>query len=52
MLLKGCFSAIRNPKAHEPKILWNGEENVIDYFSLISMLYKKLDNAIVIKTLY
>lgn len=51
MLLKGCFSAIRNPKAHEPKILWNGEDDVIDYFSLISMLYKKLDNAYVVKTL-
>ena len=21
-LLKGCFSAVRNPLAHEPKILW------------------------------
>ena len=52
MLLKGCFSAIRNPKAHEPKILWSGEDDVIDYFSLISMLYKKLDSAIVVKTLY
>lgn len=49
LLLKGCFSAIRNPRAHEPKILWNGEDDVIDYFSLISMLYKKLENVIVVK---
>ncbi len=51
LLLKGCFSAIRNPRAHEPKILWNGEDDVIDYFSLISMLYKKLENVIVVKKL-
>ena len=24
-LLKGCFQAVRNPLAHEPKILWHGE---------------------------
>lgn len=23
-LLKGCFAAVRNPLAHEPKILWEG----------------------------
>lgn len=46
MLLKGCFGAIRNPMAHEPKILWQGEEDAADYLSLISLLHRRLDNAI------
>lgn len=45
-LLKGCFAAVRNPLAHEPKILWDGEEDAADYFSLISMLQRGLDNAV------
>jgi len=49
MLLKGCFAAIRNPLAHEPRILWTGEEDALDYFTLLSMLHRKLDSAIVIK---
>jgi uncharacterized protein (TIGR02391 family) len=49
LLLKGCFSAIRNPRAHEPKILWtNDEHEVADYLTLISLLYRKLDNAVLI----
>ena len=48
-LLKGCFSAVRNPLAHRPKILWKGEDDIIDYFSLISFLHRKLDNCIVIQ---
>ncbi len=27
LLLKGSFAAIRNPTAHEPKILWQGEDD-------------------------
>lgn len=49
-LLKGCFGAIRNPLAHEPKILWSGEDDAADYLSLISLLHRKLDNCISIKT--
>lgn len=45
-LLKGCFAAIRNPLAHEPKILWEGEEDAADYLSLISLLHRKLDYAV------
>ncbi|MCA9463522.1 MAG: TIGR02391 family protein [Nitrospira sp.] len=45
-LLKGCFGAIRNPLAHEPKILWDGEDDAADYLSLISLLHRKLDNCI------
>ena len=45
-LLKGCFAAIRNPLAHEPKILWNGEDDAADYLTLISLLHRKLDNCV------
>lgn len=44
-LLKGCFGAIRNPCAHTPKILWEGEDDAADYLSLISLLHRKLDTA-------
>jgi uncharacterized protein (TIGR02391 family) len=44
-LLKGCFAAIRNPLAHEPKILWEGENDASDYLTLISLLHRKLDNV-------
>lgn len=46
MLLKGCFAAVRNPLAHEPKILWQGEDDAADYFSLISLLHRKLDDSV------
>lgn len=45
-LLKGCFSAVRNPLAHEPKILWEGEEDAADYLSLILLLHRKLDDCV------
>ncbi|MBI4965018.1 MAG: TIGR02391 family protein [Desulfomonile tiedjei] len=48
LLLKGCFCAIRNPLAHEPKILWKGEDDAADYLTLISLLHRKLDEAFVV----
>lgn len=45
-LLKGCFAAVRNPLAHEPKILWDGEDDAADYFTLISLLHRKLDDCV------
>ncbi|NTV47970.1 MAG: TIGR02391 family protein [Chlorobiales bacterium] len=45
-LLKGCFAAVRNPLAHEPKILWKGEDDAADYLSLISLLHRKLDDSV------
>ena len=45
-LLKGCFAAVRNPLAHEPKILWQGEDDAADYLSLISLLHRKLDESV------
>ena len=44
-LLKGCFGAVRNPLAHEPKIMWDGEDDAADYFTLISLLLRKLDGC-------
>ena len=49
LLLKGAFAAIRNPTAHEPKILWQGEDDAADYFTLLSLLHRKLDSAQAIK---
>ena len=37
-LLKGCFATIRNPRAHEPRILWKDEDDTIDYLTLVSVL--------------
>ncbi|PKO33184.1 MAG: TIGR02391 family protein [Betaproteobacteria bacterium HGW-Betaproteobacteria-7] len=45
LLLKGAFAAIRNPTAHEPRILWQGEDDAADYFTLLSLLHRKLDSA-------
>jgi uncharacterized protein (TIGR02391 family) len=46
MLLKGCFATIRNPLAHEPKILWDGEDDAADFLSLLSLLHRKLDDCV------
>lgn len=45
-LLKGCFAAVRNPMAHEPKILWEGEDDAADYLTLISLLHRRLDDSV------
>ena len=45
-LLKGCFSVVRNPMAHQPKLLWQGEDDVADYLSFISLLHRKLDDCV------
>lgn len=49
-LIKGCFTAVRNPLAHEPRLLWNGANDAADYFSLISLLHRKLDDCVVVQT--
>lgn len=46
MLLRGCFAAVRNPLAHEPKIMWNGEDDAADCLTLISLLHRKLDECV------
>ena len=49
-LLKGCFAAVRNPLAHEPKILWDGVDDAADYLTLISLLHRKLDDCVLTRT--
>ncbi|MGH7947354.1 MAG: TIGR02391 family protein [Opitutaceae bacterium] len=49
LLIKGAFAAIRNPTAHVPKILWQGEDDAADYFTLLSLLHRKLDKAKVVR---
>ena len=45
-LLKGIFSMFRNTTAHEPKIIWEiDEEESLDILSLISYAHKKLDKV-------
>ena len=45
-LMRGCFMFVRNPLAHEPKIMWAAEDDVADYFTLISLLHRKLDHCV------
>ena len=45
-LLKGCFMTVRNPIAHEPKVLWRDDDHLADYFTLISLLHYKLDDCV------
>lgn len=47
-LLKGFFGAVRNPRAHTPKIMWNGENDAADYLTLASLLIRKLEQAVVV----
>ena len=49
-LLRGCFGAVRNPLAHEPKILWEREDDAADYLSLVSLLHRKLDDCVVMQS--
>jgi uncharacterized protein (TIGR02391 family) len=45
-LLVGIFSAIRNPTAHAPKVIWAmPEQDAIDVFGMLSYVHRKLDNA-------
>ncbi len=45
-LLRGCYSAVRSPRAHEPRIMWSSEDDAADYFTLISLLYRKLEDCV------
>lgn len=47
-LLIGFFGAVRNPHAHVPKILWEGEEEAADYLTLASLLMLKIEHATVV----
>lgn len=46
-LLKGVFSVYRNPTAHTPRIRRQvGEAEALDALTLISMLHRRLDDAV------
>jgi len=47
-LLKGFFGAVRNPHAHKPKVMWEGEDDAADYLTLASLLMRKLEQAVIV----
>jgi len=48
--MKGCFSAFRNPTAHEPRIVWHvSEADTLDLLSTLSLIHRRLDNAVVLR---
>ncbi|SNR86069.1 TIGR02391 family protein [Blastococcus mobilis] len=47
-ILKGLFSAVRNPQAHTPKLLWHlSEDDALDLLGTLSLLHRRLDHAVV-----
>jgi uncharacterized protein (TIGR02391 family) len=47
-LMKGAFSAFRNPSAHEPKVLWPiSEADALDLLSTLSLIHRRLDQAVI-----
>jgi len=52
-LLKGVFGTFRNTTAHAPKVIWVIEEqDALDILSTISLIHRRLDNAIEAKRMY
>ena len=46
-IMKGVFSAFRNPTAHEPKVSWHvTEQDALDLLTLASLLHRRLDAAV------
>ncbi len=46
-IIKGLFSHIRNPTAHEPKIRFPiPEDEALDILTIVSFVHKKLDKAL------
>jgi uncharacterized protein (TIGR02391 family) len=50
-LIKGLFSAFRNPAAHAPRVTWaTSRSDALDMLTLASMLHRRLDKAVVRQT--
>lgn len=50
-LMKGAISAFRNPVGHEPKVLWHvSEADALDLLSTLSLIHRRLDDAVVVAT--
>ena len=48
-LMKGAFSAFRNPTAHEPKSRWVvSEDDALDLLSVVSLLHRRIDAAVLV----
>jgi uncharacterized protein (TIGR02391 family) len=46
-IIKGLFGIIRNPTAHEPKLLFEiGENEALDLMIMISYVHRRLDKAL------
>lgn len=49
-LMKGAFSAFRNPTAHEPRVFWHvSEADALDLLSTLSLIHRRLDAAVVLR---
>ena len=52
-LIKGLFGTFRNTTAHAPKITWSIEEqDALDILSIVSLIHRRLDDAIEASKLY
>lgn len=50
-LMKGLFSAFRNPPAHVAKVRWHVSEiDALDVLSTVSLIHRRLDTAVVLRT--
>jgi uncharacterized protein (TIGR02391 family) len=48
-LMRGAFSAFRNPAAHEPKVSWHvSEADALDLLTMLSLIHRRLDDAVVL----
>jgi uncharacterized protein (TIGR02391 family) len=46
-LMKGAFSAFRNPTAHAAKVRWQvTEQDACELLALVSLLHRRLDSAV------
>lgn len=45
-LMRGAFSAFRNPLGHEPKVLWHiPTQDALDLLTTLSLIHRRLDGA-------
>jgi len=50
-IMKGIFSAFRNPTAHEPRLVWHiREQDALDLLTMMSLVHRRLDEAQTLRT--
>ena len=50
-LLKGIFGTFRNVTAHAPKLKWAiGEQDALDLLTMVSYARRRLDQAVVVRS--